>query len=145
MAEQKNAPAKTADDYQAAVDAVFEVVGLAAAAVIPGGKAALAVQAALPVVKAAAKVAPQVGKVAQPALGKMADAAPDVAQKAGVAIGDAAAGVAGAVGAAAKRVFDPIGDALDARKEEQARAEARRVILEGAGVRMSVERFRENK
>lgn len=145
MAEEK-ARAKTAEDYQAAVDAVFNVAGMAVDALCPKAKIGkVAVAAALPVVRAAAQAAPYVGKMAQPTLAKMADAAPDAVQRAGAAIGDAAVGAAGAVGAAAKKAFDPIGDALDARKETQAQVEARRVLLEGAGVRMSVERFRENK
>lgn len=145
--EEAQAKTKTAEDYQAAVEAVIDVADLVIS-FVPGASQAKAVAKVLTHAKAVKKAAPQIGRaaqMAQPALAKMADAAPDAAQKAGAAIGDAAASAAGAVGAVAKRAFDPIGDALDARKEAQAQAEARRVLLEGAGVRMSVERFRENK
>lgn len=70
------------------------------------------------------------------AAGKAAGVAGKAAGVAGVA-----AGAAGSVahGAAAK-----VKDAAAARDEEKARREARRVVLEGAGVRLTPEKFFEN-
>lgn len=79
------------------------------------------------------------GKARETLKGAAGKAAGVAGKAAGVA--GAAAGAAGSVahGAAAK-----VKDAAAARDEEKARREARRVVLEGAGVRLTPEKFFEN-
>lgn len=53
-------------------------------------------------------------------------------------------GAASAVGEKGSRVGNSIRSKVDARAEEKARKEARRAILDGAGIRMSSEQFLDN-
>ena len=108
-------------------------------------------------------------KVARDAGANAAKAAPGAFEKAGHAFGGGfgkaretlkgaagkaagvagkAAGVAGmaagAAGSVAHGAAEKVKDAAASREEEKARREARRVVLEGAGVRLTPEKFFEN-
>lgn len=147
VAAVQERPTRSADDYINAANAVIDIVDIAVG-LIPGGGAA---------VKVAAK-AVKYAKLARPALEKLPEAAPLVQKAAGALhdkvpdiVGESASkaakavrGAAGAVGERGGAVVASVRDAADARAQEKARREARRALLDGAGIRMSVSQFIEN-
>ena len=151
---------RSAKDYEKALDTVLAIAeGVLLVAPVPQAKVA---GAAIGVAKKAVGFARnhhdeilKVAPLAAPAASKVADAAKDAMEKApaGVSRGmgkvfGAAKSAAGVVGDAASQAKGAVGDrvrtASDKRAQEKARLEARRTLLDGAGTRMSVDRFLEN-
>lgn len=156
MQERDNAVARpsdnrSADMYIDAVNAVIELVGMAVPFLASGGRAAVvadAVVKAAPVARAAAEKLPKIAPVLAPAAKKAADVVADkvpgaVGEGAGK-VAEAAKGAAGALGGAVGAARNAAKDAADIRAQEKARKLARKTLLDGAGIRMSAEKFLEN-
>ena len=142
---------RSAQDYADAMNAVLDIAEIAVG-FIPGvGAAAKAAQVAPKAIRfarGAAAAIPAVAPVVGPAAKKVADHAPEaVGQRidtAATAVGGLFKGVAGAVGGAVDAAGSAVKGALDEKAQEEARRAARKAILDGAGVRMSVATFRDN-
>lgn len=145
------AAGRSAEKYIDAVNAVIALAGMAVPFLPAGGKVAAAagvVLKAAPFAQAAAEQLPKIAPVVAPAAKKVADAA---AGKLPAAVDDgvgkvagAVKGAAGAVGGAAAGARDKVKGAIDLRAQEKARTLARKTLLDGAGIRMSAEKFTEN-
>lgn len=156
MAEQSKAKSRpsdgrSADAYINAVNAVIDMAGMAVPLLAPGGKAALvagAVVKAAPVARIAAeqlpKVAPAVAPAAKKAVDAMADRAPAAVGEGAEKVAAVAKGAAEAAGGAIGGVRDSVRGAINVREQEKARKLARKTLLDGAGIRMSAEKFMEN-
>lgn len=131
---------RSAQSYVDAMNAVIDIAEFAIS-FIPGGTAASKVARyapkAIKVARGAAAAVPAVAPVAAPVAQKVAEHMPGV-------VDGAIKGAADAVGSAAGAAGEAIGGFFDARAQERARREARKTILDGAGIRMSVETFLEN-
>lgn len=144
----KSAKARTADDYINAANAVIDIAEIAVS-LIPGGGTAAAVASKVrkyaPIAKQVLDKAPNAMPVAKQAVDALQAKAPNaVSQGAGKVFG-VVKGAASSVGERGSRVGEAIKNKADARAEEKARREARRALLDGAGIRMSVEQFLENR
>lgn len=73
----------------------------------------------------------------------MADKAPEVLNEGAGKVASTARDAAGAIGDATRGARESIGVAASSRAEEKARKLARKTLLDGAGTRMSAERFME--
>ena len=149
------AAGRSAEKYIDAVNAVIALAGMAVPFLPAGGKVAAAagvVMKAAPFAQAAAEqlpkiapvVAPVAKKVADAAAGKLPAAVDDGVGKVADAVRGAAGAVGGAVGGAAAGARDRVKEAIDLRAQEKARMLARKTLLDGAGIRMSAEKFTEN-
>lgn len=146
---------RSVDCYIDAVNAVIDIVGMAIPFLPKGGRAAAAAEVmkkAAPFAQVAVEQLPRIAPVVAPAAKKVADAA---AEKLPAAVDNGVGKVAGAVkgaadtageavGGAAAGVRDKFMGAIDQRAQEKARALARKTLLDGAGIRMSAEKFTEN-
>lgn len=131
---------RSAEKYVDAVNAVIGLANMAVPLLVPGGKAAAvagAVAKAAPIAQVAAAQPPKVAPVVAPIAKKAADAG---ARRVGVAAKGAASRVGGALGGPR----DAVKSAADAQAQERARKLARKTPLDGAGIRMSAEKFMEN-
>lgn len=146
---------RSAEKYAEAVNAVIALAGMAVPFLPTGGKVAAAagvVMKAAPFAQAAAEQLPKIAPVLAPAAKKVADAAAEklpaavdegVGKVAG-AVKGAAGAVGGAMGGADAGTRDKVKEAIDFRAQEKARMLARKTLLDGAGIRMSAEKFTEN-
>lgn len=151
---------RSAEDYRGALDTVLTIAeGVLGVVPVPQAKAAaLAVGAAKSVasfardnhdviLKVAPLVAPAAEKAADIGKGAIAKAPEGVGRGAGKVFG-AARNAAGVLGDAASQAKGVVGGKVhgvtDRRAQEKARRDARRTLLDGAGTRMSVDRFLEN-
>lgn len=144
---------RTAEDYAKALEGISAILDAAdlVLSFIPGGstpKAVAKLATHLPKVKAAVDAAPAMLEKASPLIDKVGAVAPDAARKAASAVTSAAGGAGKAVGDAVSAQADAIAqtfrDAADAREEERARREARKLIFDSAGVSQSAETFLKN-
>lgn len=135
---------RSAEDYVNAANAVIDIAEIAVS-FIPGGSAVAtkalkyAPKARL-IINHLPDVAPVAGQVAS----KIQEKAPDALGGQAEKLFDAARGAAAAVGEKGQAAGDAIKKSFDARAQEKARREARRALLDGAGIRMSVSQFLEN-
>lgn len=141
---------RSAEDYINAANAVIDIATLALP-LIPGGKVAVAAAAAVKFAPAAKQILqklPDMAPVAQKAAGAIQEKAPEAVNAGAGAVFGAVKGavdtVGGAVGGIGHVAGDKIKGTFDARAQEKARREARRTLLDGAGIRMSVSQFMEN-
>lgn len=138
---------RSAEDYVSAANAVIDIAEIAVS-FIPGGNAAATV--ATKALKYAPKARliinhlPDVAPVAGQVASKIQEKAPDALGGQAEKIFGAARGAAAAVGEKGQAAGDAIKKSFDARAQEKARREARRALLDGAGIRMSVAQFLEN-
>ena len=138
---------RSAEDYVNAANAVIDIAEIAVS-FIPGGSAAATV--ATKALKYAPKARliinhlPDVAPVAGQVASKIQEKAPDVLGGRAEKLFGAARGAAAAVGEKGQAAGDAIRKSFDAREQEKARHEARRVLLDGAGIRMSAAQFLEN-
>lgn len=138
---------RSAEDYVNAANAVIDIAEIAVS-FIPGGSAAATVAAkalkyapkARLIINHLPDVAPVAGQVAS----KIQEKAPDALSGQAEKIFGAARGAAAAVGEKGQAAGDAIKKSFDVRAQEKARREARRALLDGAGIRMSVSQFLEN-
>lgn len=142
---------RSAEKYVDAVNAVIGLANMAVPLLVPGGKAAAvagAVAKAAPIAQAAAAQLPKVAPVVAPIAKKAADAAaervPEAVDAGARRVGAAAKGTASRVGGALGGASNAVRNAADARAQERARKLARKTLLDGAGIRMSAEKFMEN-
>lgn len=142
---------RSAEMYVDAVNAAISLVDLAIPYIPQGGKAAVvanAVKKAVPAMRAAADQIPKVAPVVAPAVKKVADgAAQKLPEAVGTGVGKAAdtvRGVADAAGGIALGAHAKVRDSLDVRAQEKARKLARKTLLDGAGIRLSSEKFLDN-
>lgn len=138
---------RSAEDYVNAANAVIDIAEIAVQ-FIPGGGAAAAVASKAvkyaPIARKVIEKLPDVAPIAKRAAEVVQEKAPDaVGAKAGKA-SDVMKGVAAAAGERGQAAADAIKKSFDARAQEKARREARRALLDGAGIRMSVEQFKDN-
>ncbi len=154
----KEIEARSAEDYENALDVALSLAeGALAFVPVPQAKAAAValgvVQKA--VIPLARKNAGTIQAAAAPLADKAVHAAKNAAEKAPESIArnaskvaDTAKGAAQAIGgvatAATSGIREKVRNSTDRRAQERARKEARRVLLDGAGTRMEVERFIEN-
>lgn len=139
---------RSAEDYVNAANAVIEIAEIAVGLIPGGGAAAVVAQKAIryaPVAKKLVARIPDVAPIAGQVAVKLQDKAPDaVGEQAGKMLG-AVKGVAAAAGEKGHAASDAVKRSFDARAQEKARREARRALLDGAGIRMSVEQFMDNR
>ena len=138
---------RSAEDYVNAANAVIDIAEIAVS-FIPGGSAAATV--ATKALKYAPKARliinhlPDVAPVAGQVASKIQEKAPDALGGHAVKLFGAAKDAAAAVGEKGQAAGDAIKKSFDVRAQEKARREARRALLDGAGIRMSVSQFLEN-
>lgn len=138
---------RSADDYINAANAVIDIAEIAVS-FIPGGSAAATV--ATKALKYAPKARliinhlPDVAPVAGRVVSKIQEKAPDALGGQAEKLFGAARGAAAAVGEKGQAAGDAIKKTFDARAQEKARREARRTLLDGAGIRMSAVQFLDN-
>lgn len=138
---------RSAEDYVNAANAVIDIAEIAVS-FIPGGSAAATV--ATKALKYAPKARliinhlPDVAPVAGQVASKIQEKAPDALGGQAEKLFDVARGAAAAVGEKGQAAGDAIKKSFDARAQERARREARRALLDGAGIRMPVSQFLEN-
>lgn len=140
--------ARTAEDYINAANAVIDIAEIAVSFIPGGGAVAKVATKALryaPVAKTVLSKAPDVLPVAKQAAGALQEKAPAAVSEGAGKVADAVRGVAASVGEKGNKIGDAIRSKADARAEERARKEARRALLDGAGIRMSVEQFLDNR
>lgn len=146
--EKKNPSAdRSANDYIAAVNAAIDIAEIAVNFIPGGGAAATVAKKAIkfaPMAKQIARKLPDVAPIAQKAAGAFQDKAPDAVNASADKVAGAMRGVADAIGGQAQAAGNVIKNAFDAKAQEKARREARRVLLDGAGIRMSAQQFLEN-
>lgn len=143
---------RSADVYIDAVNAVIRLAEMAAPRLKNrGGRIAVvagAVEGAAPYMRAAAeqlpKVAPVIAPAAKKAANVVADKVPEAVGEGAGKVAGAAKGAAGALGGAVDAARGAAKDATEARAQEKARKLARKTLLDGAGIRMSSEKFLEN-
>ena len=139
---------KSAQDYANAVNAVLNVVELAVSFVPAGGAVTTAAKKAVryaPLARKAVEQLPNVAPVAKRAANAIGEKAP-VMVSAGVGkVTDTAKGLASFLGKKGHEVGESIRGIADAHAQKKAREEARQALLDGAGIRMSVEQFMENR
>ena len=157
--ESQTAPSqRTEADYAEALSTILDIADIALSFVPAAG-------AAKGVVKLAAKAAPTAkvavvgakkvvannpelaGKAAQAvsaASSAAAQSAPDVMAKAGGMFSKVKNSIGSAASAATSTVKEKAQEASAAREEMKSREEARRVLLEGAGLRLEADKFLEN-
>lgn len=149
---------RTEADYAEALSTILDIADIALSFVPAAG-------AAKGVVKLAAKAAPTAkvavvgakkvvasnpelaGKAAQAvsaASSAAAQSAPDVMAKAGGVFSKVKSSIGSAASAATNTVKEKAQEASAAREEMKSREEARRVLLEGAGLRLEADQFLEN-
>lgn len=139
---------RTAEDYVNAVNAVIDIAEIAVSFIPGGGAAAKVATKAIRYAPAARKLVskiPDVAPIAGQVAGKLQQKAPDAVGEQAEKLAGAAKGVAAAVGERGHAASDAIKKSFDARAQEKARREARRALLDGAGIRMSVQQFMENR
>lgn len=148
--DERKTPTKStrsAEEYINAANAVIDIAEIAVS-FIPGGSAAATVATkALKYAPIARKVigkAPDVAPVAKQAADALRDKAPEAVNASAGKVFEAVKGATNAIGEKGSRVGNAIKSKVDARAEEKARREARRAILDGAGIRMPAEQFLEN-
>lgn len=140
-------PKRSAEDYVNAANAVIDIAEIAVS-FIPGGSAAATM--ATKALKYAPKARliinhlPDVAPVAERVAGKIQEKAPDALGGQAKKLFGAARGTAAAVGEKGRMAGDAIKRSFDARAQERARRQARRALLDGAGIRMPVSLFLEN-
>ena len=132
------------------MNAANAVIDLAEIAVsfIPGGSAVAQVATKAvkyaPIARKAVGKIPDVAPVAKRAAGVLQERVPDAVGAGAGKVAGVVKGAASAVGAKGREVGGSIKGAAEARAQKRARAEARRALLDGAGVRLSSEQFLEN-
>lgn len=148
MESSPEAPSKrSAEDYVNAANAVIDIAEIAVS-FIPGGSAAATV--ATKALKYAPKARliinhlPDVAPVAGQVASKIQEKAPDALGGQAEKLFGVARGAAAAVGEKGQAAGDAIKKSFDTRAQEKARREARRALLDGAGIRMPVSQFLEN-
>lgn len=155
LAKQNDAPIsdaqerqnRSADDYINAANAVIDIAEIAVS-FIPGGSTAATIATKAvkyaPVARKVLSKAPDVMPAAKQAAEALHEKAPE-AMSTGVekALGTVK-GAASVVGEKGSKVSSSIRSKVDAHAEEKARKEARRTILDGAGIRMPSEQFLDN-
>ncbi len=142
---------KSAQDYADAMNAALDIAQLVVPFIPVVGKAGAVVnvvQKATPIARKAAEVIPAVAPVVAPAANKAAAAfkekAPDAVNAGVNKAAGAFKGFAGVIGGAKDAATEKVRDAAEERAQEKARIAARKALLDGAGIRMSVESFLEN-
>ena len=155
---QERPSGRTDRDYAEALSTILgiasfalNVVPMGGAAKGAAGVAARAIPKARTVVSKARDIVDKnpelAGKAAQAvsaASSAAAQSAPDVMAKAGGVFSKVKNSIGGATSAAANSVKEKAREASAAREELKSRDEARRVLLEGAGMRLSSNKFLEN-
>lgn len=141
-------PHRSAEDYVNAANAVIDITEIAVSFLPGGGAVAKVAAKAVRYAPAARKLVskiPDVAPIAGQVAGKIQQKAPDVVGEQAGRIAGAMKGVTAAVGAKGHAAGDAIKRTVEARAQEKARHEARRALLDGAGIRMSVDQFMENR
>ncbi len=156
--EQSSPSKRTEADYAEALSTILDIADIALS-FVPGGGAAKGVakyafkaaKVAKPVVSGARTAVannPELaGKAAQAvsaASSAAAQSAPDVMAKAGGMFSKVKNSIGSAASAATSTVKEKAQEASAVREEMKSREEARRALLEGAGLRLEADKFLEN-
>lgn len=156
--QERNGAAGNPSDTRSAdiyIDAVNSAIAFAEMAIPPlkmrGGKIAVAagtVETAVPYIRAATvqlpKIAPAVAPIATKVVNAAADKVPEAVGESANRVADAAKGAAGALSGAVSAAQNTTQSAMEARAQKKARELARKTLLDGAGIRLSADKFLEN-
>lgn len=135
---------RSANEYIAAANAAIDILEKAVYLLPDRNPAVKVVKRVLPAAKQIAGKLPYVAPLAQKAIETFRDKAPNAVSVGVDKVANVMQGAAGAIGERAQAAGDVIKNAFDAKAQEKARREARRVLLDGAGIRMSAQQFLDN-